>query len=98
MSLLGISGFQKSFLVEQFRYVLMSTESDASWSTISTEAGIHQEYPMCQSHPTKDMRFFCIKCQSKICRDCKISNHDGHVTQMIQEIAKELKCNLISFP
>ena len=55
----GVSGFQKSFVVEQFRDVLMSTESDSSWSTNSKEAGIFQEYPMCQSHPTEDLQFFC---------------------------------------
>ena len=92
----GVSGFQKSFVVEQFRDVLKSTESDSSWYTNSKETGKQQEYPMCQSHPTEDLRFFCIECQSKICRDCKLSNHDGHTTQMIHERAKELKCNLKS--
>ena len=85
-----VSGFQKSFVVEQLKDVILSTEPP----TLSTVAGSHQVYPMCRSHPTEDMRFFCIKCQSTICRDCKISNHDGHTTQMVQERAKELKSNL----
>ena len=48
----------------------------------------------CGKHPEEQLRFYCLKCECTICRDCRMTNHaEGHKTlDMVdlQQSAKDL--------
>ncbi|KAL8579563.1 hypothetical protein ACOMHN_025516 [Nucella lapillus] len=48
----------------------------------------------CGRHPEEQLRFYCLKCEDTICRDCRMTSHaEGHRTlDMVdlQQSAKEL--------
>ncbi|KAK7484093.1 hypothetical protein BaRGS_00024705 [Batillaria attramentaria] len=35
---------------------------------------------MCDDHPDEKLRFVCVVCDKLICRDCKLTEHEGHKT------------------
>lgn len=51
-------------------------------------------YPSCEVHPKEDLRFYCNVCKKAVCRDCKIVSHEGHETDMIDNVAAVMKTKL----
>ena len=49
---------------------------------------------MCKRHPIEDLRFFCQKCDSAVCRDCKVLFHEGHKAEVIPDVSKEMCISL----
>lgn len=33
---------------------------------------------MCPDHPEEKLRFLCVPCDRLVCRDCKLTDHEGH--------------------
>lgn len=48
-------------------------------------------HPVCKEHAEEDLRFYCLRCEKPICRDCKVVRHEGHKTDMVSKIAQEKK-------
>ncbi|XP_076452463.1 tripartite motif-containing protein 2-like [Babylonia areolata] len=51
---------------------------------------------MCQTHPDEKLRFYCVKCDEVICRDCKLTKHEGHETDDLTSAAVHKKEVLIA--
>ena len=49
------------------------------------------KYKMCVEHPKEDLRFFCCHCRTQICRDCKIVSHEGHATEMADNVVAKTR-------
>ena len=49
---------------------------------------------LCVEHPKEDLRFFCCDCRKQICRDCKIVSHEGHATDMVDNVVAEMRVTL----
>ena len=45
----------------------------------------------CKEHAHEELKFHCRKCDVPICRDCKVLNHEGHLTAEIEEVVEERK-------
>ncbi|KAK3093388.1 hypothetical protein FSP39_014933 [Pinctada imbricata] len=45
----------------------------------------------CAQHRNEELRFICKQCDKSICRDCKVTCHEGHKTIDIEEYRKESK-------
>ncbi|KAK7096087.1 transcription intermediary factor 1-alpha-like [Littorina saxatilis] len=39
----------------------------------------------CQVHAEEKLRFYCTKCNQVICRDCKLTSHEGHSTTDVSQ-------------
>lgn len=48
-------------------------------------------HPMCAEHEDEDLRFYCRNCDFKICRDCKVISHEGHIIEMKKRVYSEVK-------
>ena len=48
----------------------------------------------CKDHETEELRYFCVECDTPICRDCKILSHEGHETKSLQDVYEDKKENL----
>ena len=48
-------------------------------------------HPMCSSHPSEDLRFYCKTCDVAVCRDCKVISHTIHETDMIDNVTNKIK-------
>ncbi|KAK7481570.1 hypothetical protein BaRGS_00027219 [Batillaria attramentaria] len=48
----------------------------------------------CMTHLTKELEFFCIKCDQAICINCKLTEHEYHKTQDLQQAAAKAKIQL----
>ena len=48
-------------------------------------------HPMCSSHPSEDLRFYCKTCDIAVCRDCKVISHTIHETDMIDNVTNKIK-------
>ena len=48
----------------------------------------------CEKHKNEKMEFFCKPCTKVICRNCKITNHDGHKTVDISDVVEEARLRL----
>nr|KAG5695464.1 hypothetical protein BaRGS_011306 [Batillaria attramentaria] len=46
------------------------------------------------THLTKEVEFFCIKCDQAICINCKLTEHEYHKTQDLQQAAAKAKIQL----
>lgn len=77
----GVSGFQKSFVVAQFRDLLLQT-------------GVYPSYPMCTSHQTEALKFFCKQCETTICPGCKTFLHEGHNIEMVENASRQMRSDL----
>ena len=60
----------------------------------------------CSTHTDEKLRFFCTKCSAVICRDCKLTSHEGHATtdlsakssaakKLIKKVTKQSHQNLV---
>ena len=45
----------------------------------------------CSTHREEKIRFFCTQCSTVICRDCKLTSHEGHATTDLSEKRSEAK-------
>ena len=43
----------------------------------------------CVKHKDEILRFFCRHCDVSICRDCKVTNHEGHETKDLEDCKEE---------
>jgi predicted phosphatase len=50
----------------------------------------------CPKHKEEIIKLFCTTCQSCICRDCTIVDHQGHKYGFVEEVAMEEKLHLQS--
>ena len=46
---------------------------------------------LCGEHPEEKLRFVCVPCDIPICRDCKLTEHEGHRSIDIAKVAVGLK-------
>ena len=46
---------------------------------------------LCGEHPEEKLRFVCVPCDTPICRDCKLTEHEGHRSIDIAKVAVGLK-------
>lgn len=45
----------------------------------------------CAQHPQEKYRFFCQPCRVPLCRDCKLTSHEGHATCDLRQVAARAK-------
>ncbi|KAK7107247.1 E3 ubiquitin-protein ligase TRIM56-like [Littorina saxatilis] len=45
----------------------------------------------CKTHKDEKIRFFCTQCSAVICRDCKLTSHEGHISTDLSEKSAEAK-------
>ncbi|XP_076438754.1 uncharacterized protein LOC143277738 [Babylonia areolata] len=45
----------------------------------------------CATHKDEKIRFFCNQCSTVICRDCKLTSHEGHATTDFSSKSSEAK-------
>lgn len=72
----GVAGFTKSFYIEQLK---------------DAKAKLKSPYPICSEHTTEDLRFYCTKCETPMCRDCKVLKHEGHTVESVALAAKDMR-------
>ena len=48
----------------------------------------------CEKHRDKKLRFYCVPCERVVCRDCKLTSHEGHKTKDIADIVNQAKTSL----
>ena len=77
------------------RHTLPSTGVDGLQKNFYLDEPTKEPSPqMCVEHPKEDLRFFCCDCRKQICRDCKIVSHEGHATDMVDNVVAEMKVTL----
>ena len=52
---------------------------------------LHQKPLFCMSHPDEVLKFYCTECGTAVCRDCKITAHDGHKAEEITVAAEGVR-------
>ena len=57
------------------------------------EAPVRSQFPLCDTHPDEDLRFYCRNCDAAICRDCKVVSHESHTADLIKSLFAEVKSN-----
>ena len=63
------------------------------------ESQIHAIPPKhlsCGQHPDENLKFFCKTCETLICRDCIVLEHNGHTYNRIEKIAEKEKADLLA--
>ncbi|XP_041364269.1 uncharacterized protein LOC121379685 [Gigantopelta aegis] len=61
---------------------------------ISTEKPFISMQRFCEIHKDEKFRFYCLPCDKVICRDCKLTDHEGHKTKNISDVADEARTSL----
>ncbi|KAL8620197.1 hypothetical protein ACOMHN_066325 [Nucella lapillus] len=59
-------------------------------TTLSEQAKMPQERA-CDFHSGEVLRFYCVYCRTPICRDCKLTYHEGHKAVNLSEKSADLK-------
>ncbi|XP_025079332.1 uncharacterized protein LOC112555240 [Pomacea canaliculata] len=81
----GVSKFQVNFYIE------------AELKLFYSEPHMITKDRFCDKHPHEIIRFFCQTCKSIICRDCKLTSHEGHPSCDLSSMAdsgKQLLSNI----
>ncbi|KAK7469652.1 hypothetical protein BaRGS_00036322 [Batillaria attramentaria] len=50
-----------------------------------------QTYDRCDNHQHRFLRFYCTRCKTSICRDCKLTSHEGHPTSDVTTEVKRVR-------
>lgn len=61
-----------------------SSLSKASSLTINKKAH-------CTKHPTEVLRFHCVICFTPVCRDCRLTEHEGHRCKDMADLVPQIK-------
>lgn len=69
--------FHSAFAGTRSHSVLDLSELDLA-EDISDRVGSYKRDKYCSIHTDEKLRFFCAVCCKSICRDCKLTSHDGH--------------------
>ena len=48
----------------------------------------------CAKHKDEVIRFYCRPCEKPICRDCKLTSHEGHKTEDLSDLVVAAKSSL----
>ncbi|XP_041350418.1 E3 ubiquitin-protein ligase TRIM56-like [Gigantopelta aegis] len=48
----------------------------------------------CEKHKDEKLRFYCMACNKTICRDCKLTHHEGHKTKDITDVVEKARTSL----
>ena len=75
----GVAGFAKSFYIQQIK--------DIKAKSLSS-------YPKCPKHKTEDLRFYCMECETTMCRDCKVLKHEGHSAECVADVSNDMRAKL----
>lgn len=67
----GALGFQNNFYLEE-----------DSGDDENNETNVED---LCPHHTSEHLRFYCTRCRVAVCRDCKLTSHEGHVTVDVAE-------------
>jgi hypothetical protein len=49
----------------------------------------------CNRHPAKPLEYFCTKCTTPLCLKCKLTSHEGHLTDDLDDVAKQARTELL---
>ena len=49
------------------------------------------EMTPCETHPKKQLEYWCYTCKKLICIDCLLFNHKDHTYALKDDVAKELE-------
>ena len=78
----GARGFQANFYLDD---EAESGDGDDDKEEEEDDA----EYDACGVHRGQKLRFYCTRCDESICRDCKLTSHERHVTTDIKTEADD---------
>ncbi|XP_062587429.1 tripartite motif-containing protein 2-like [Saccostrea cucullata] len=70
---------------------LKTTRSHRSVDIGNEITGMQTQTFYCPRHSGEELKFFCCQCEINICRDCKLTKHEGHKTEDIDIIAENSK-------
>lgn len=77
----GVAGLKSCFYVELLRDAIRNARPMA-------------HYPYCTKHGLEDLRFYCLKCNVPACRDCKVTEHENHRFEIVDNVAKRMRRQL----
>ena len=60
----------------------------------TSESGESKKEEMCPKHPSQQLLLHCSKCEVKICFQCKLTLHEGHPTQDLEDVQAKVKASL----
>ncbi|XP_062587656.1 E3 ubiquitin-protein ligase TRIM56-like [Saccostrea cucullata] len=70
---------------------LKTTRSHRSGDIGNEIQGMQTQTFYCPRHRKEELKFFCCQCETNICRDCKLTKHEGHKTEDLDIIAENSK-------
>ena len=73
-----------------------SVSNITSLTKAEVEKTIAKDSEMCTEHITEIRKFFCIRCQVPVCRDCRLNKHYNHECSSIHGVAEQSKKNILS--
>lgn len=77
----GARGFQANFYLDD--------EAESDDGDDDKEEEEDAEYDACGVHRGQKLRFYCTRCDESVCRDCKLTSHERHVTTDIKTEADD---------
>jgi hypothetical protein len=64
-------------------YISAQTKTTASVPAASSD--------LCEVHQDEKLRFYCKPCKRIICRDCKLTKHEGHLSEDLHDAERRIK-------
>lgn len=81
----GVSGFPASFYIEEM--AKLDSQNTAPLPPI----------PVCENHEGMELKLYCRKCSTTICRDCTVLEHTHHKAAYATTVAKEKRTDVAQF-
>ncbi|XP_070554155.1 tripartite motif-containing protein 2-like [Ptychodera flava] len=82
----GVSGLQNNFFITNLMEVLEKPESNG------TQAD-SKALP-CPSHEGEILKYYCESCETAVCQDCTVAEHNEHSTVLLKDVVQEHKKEL----
>ena len=85
----GVAGLQNNFFITNLMEVLERPENNNE-----AEGGGHSQALQCSTHEGTSLEYYCDSCETVVCRECTVTEHNDHHTILLQDVIEEHKAQL----
>ena len=84
----GVAGLQNNFFITNLMEVLERPENNNE-----AEGGTSPAL-QCSTHEGQSLEFYCDSCETVVCQECTVTEHNDHRTVLLQDVIEEHKAQL----
>ncbi|KAK7489231.1 hypothetical protein BaRGS_00019483 [Batillaria attramentaria] len=83
-----------AFTVCRSHTIISLLTNQADEADLKGKAVVHSRDEKCLKHPKHDSILYCSACKTNICMQCKLTSHEGHPTEDLEDAGAKVKAKI----